>query len=276
MTDWDQLREVGHDVAPPPFESLVGTAGRRDRRARAITATAAVALLVGLGIAVGLPDDDTAEIQPVAPATESTETDGPADDTLPEGVLPLPEPEPGEDHATLSEGRYRVPLSDSLAFDIDVPEGTSAHEDGLYLAKERIIIKTEVAGEEYGVPRDPCTDQTIEPTGPTVDDLVRELRDLPVYEVSRPEPVELGDAAGTYLEARIPAGFDASPCEDGQVQLPANTGTAVNAPPPYIGRWWVLDVDGTRVVVQQNCWRCTAAQVDRDTRPGTIGFAITG
>ncbi|WP_183099699.1 hypothetical protein [Nocardioides pelophilus] len=262
---------------------------RRNHTLRTSVALAAVTALLGACSDSSADTDNKADERPSSssasptdetpadetPADETPAEESPTEESLPDGVLPLPEPEPGEDHATLSEGRYRVPLSDSLAFDIDVPEGTSAHEDGLYLAAEATIIKTEVAGEEYGVPRDPCTDQTIEPTGPTVDDLVRELRDLPVYEVSRPEPVELGDAAGTYLEARIPAGFDASPCEDGQVQLPANTGTAVNAPPPYIGRWWVLDVDGTRVVVQQNCWGCTAAQVDRDTRPQSITFTPT-
>ena len=69
---------------------------------------------------------------------------------LPDGVLPLPGPDPGVEYATLL-GRYRVPLNDTLAFDVDVADRTSAHDDGIFLASGDIILKTEVAGEGYGV-----------------------------------------------------------------------------------------------------------------------------
>ena len=171
-------------------------------------------------------------------------------------------------------GRYRVPLNDTLAFDVDVADRTSAHDDGIFLASGDIILKTEVAGEGYGVPRDPCADHSLDTVGPTVDDLVRAIGDLPVYQVTSPEPVELGGADGTYLEARIPSGYDASQCADGgAVQLPGNPETAVSAPPPYVGRWWILDVDGQRVVVQQNCWGCSADQLTSAPRaPESITF----
>jgi hypothetical protein len=82
--------------------------------------------------------------------------------------------------------------------------------------------------------------------------------------MTTPEPVELGGADGTYIQARIPATYDASTCDgDGVVQLPGNPDTAAGGPPPYLGRWWILDVDGQRVVLQQNCWGCTPAQLDR-------------
>jgi hypothetical protein len=81
-------------------------------------------------------------------------------------------------YATLPGGRYRIALSDTLTFDVDVPNGSASHVDGTFLAINVFILKTGAAG--------------------------------------------------------------------------------------HLGRWWILDVDGQRVVLQQNCWGCTtAAQLDR-------------
>jgi hypothetical protein len=191
-------------------------------------------------------------------------------------VLPLPERAPGESSVDLAGGRYRVPLDDTLAFEVDVPVGTTAHDDGLFIATKFFVLKTEVAGEAYGLPSDPCTGQYIEPVGPTVEDLVRAIRDLPVYQVTSPEPTGLGGAEGIYVEARVRRTYDASRCDGGAVQLPGNPTTAVSGPPPYIGRWWILDVDGQRVVVQQNCWGCSVREFENAPRtPWTITFTPT-
>ena len=233
MADWEKLREVGHEASPPPFESLVNKAGKRDRRARVVvlTATLAVATTLGFGVAL-VNDDEDAQFQPVKDPSPSISNPS-GDVTLPDGVQALPGPDPGSTFASLGAGRYRISLSDTLAFDVDVPDRTSAHDDGLFLASGPVILKTEVAGEEYGVPRDPCTAHSIDPVGPTLDDLVQAIGDLPVYQVSRPEPVELGGAEGTYLEARIPRTYDASQCADrGSVQLPGNPTTAVGSNRP--------------------------------------------
>ncbi len=212
-------------------------------------------------------DDKAATTPSSSPSSSPTPTDAGTDVALPDGVLALPERPAGASSVDLEPGRYRVALDDTLAFDITLPAGTTAHDDGLFLATETFIIKTELAGEEYGVPRDPCTDQVIEPTGSTVEDLVAALSDLTAYEVSAPEAVELGGAEGAVLEARVPRGYDDTSCTGGAVQLPGNPETAVSGPAPYVGRWWVLDVDGRRVVVQQNCWGCTDREFD--SSPGT-------
>jgi hypothetical protein len=239
-----------------------------------ITARVAVAAAL-LPLVAGCSDDEPAgasrqDSPSVAAADESS---APAAAALPDGVLALPERGPGEDSVTLAAGRYRIPLDDSLAFDVDLPAGTSAHDDGLFLATDSFIVKTELADDEYGVPRDPCTDQVIRPVGGSVDDLVQALAAMPAYQVSTPQPVELGGARGTYLEARVPAGFDDTTCDGGAVQLPGNPDTAVSGPAPYTGRWWVLDVDGRRVVVQQNCWDCGKDAFDRGPKaPQSITF----
>ncbi|RHW27924.1 hypothetical protein D0Z08_06460 [Nocardioides immobilis] len=269
MADWEKLRELTYQVAPPDLASLARTARRRQRRARAFGVLAAL-VLVGGGIgvaAVGDTDRDTLQ-----PAEDPTPT---ITDT-PEDALPLPGRPPGADQVSVDAGRYRIPLSDTLAFEVDLPDETSAHDDGLFLATEDFVVKTEVAGDAYGVPRHPCTDQTIDPAGPTVDDLVQAISNLPLYQTTPPEPVVLGGAEGMYVEARIPRSYDASKCEGDAVQLPGNRETAVSGPPPYIGRWWILDVEGQRVVVQQNCWGCRPDQFDRAPQtPQSITFTPT-
>jgi hypothetical protein len=259
MNDWDQLREVGHGVSPPPFESLVDTAGRRDRRALTIMVTATIAVVTALGFGVALVnDDDDATIQPadepspsVSMATELV--------TLPEGVLALPD---GDD-VPVDAGRYHVPLDDYLAFEVDLPQDASSSSGGLYLASGKNVLKVELAGEKYGVPIDACTAQFVMPVGPTVRDLVEAIRSEPLYRVSRPEPVEIGGAKGTYLEIRVPAGYDALSCEASEVGMPGNPGTSNNMNPGYVGYWWILDVDGQRVVAQQFCDHCAAEEEDR-------------
>ena len=121
MADWDQLREVGHEASPPPFESLVAKAGKRDRRARVVVVAATLAVATALGFGVALVnDDEDAHLQPVKDPSPSISN--PSEDvTLPDGVLALPEPDPAR-LRFLAAGRYRVPLSDTLAFDVDVPD----------------------------------------------------------------------------------------------------------------------------------------------------------
>ncbi|TQK72134.1 MULTISPECIES: hypothetical protein [unclassified Nocardioides] len=239
---------------------------------RTIAARVALAAAL-LPLAAGCSDDEPAEAtQQDGPSVAADRSSAPAAD-LPEGILALPARGPGEDSVSLAAGRYRIPLDDSLAFDVDLPTDTSAHDDGLFLATDSFILKTELAGDQYGVPRDPCTDQTIVPTGPTVDDLVQALTTLPAYQVSPPQPVDLGGAHGTYLEARIPAGYDDTKCDGSAIQLPGNPDTAVSGPAPYTGHWWILDVDGRRVVVQQNCWGCSKKEFARAPEaPQSITF----
>lgn len=230
---------------------------RRSRIFRTPIALAAVSILL---TACSDTEADTNGKADESPASTSSPTEGIA---LPDGVLPLPEPDEGEEPAPLDAGRYHVPLSDSLAVEVDLPQNTTAHNDGLYLELEGSILKVEDAGDEYGVPTDPCSNQFVVPVGPTVQDLVDAIRDRPIYRVSRPEPVEVGGAEGTYLEIRIPAGYDSTLCEGGQVGLPGNPGTSNNMPPGYVGDWWILDVDGQRAVVQQLCEQCDADARDR-------------
>jgi hypothetical protein len=257
MADWENLRELTQQVVPPDFGSLERTATRRRRRSRVAVGVFAALVLVGGGVGIAALDDDPgqAPLQPVEDPSGPTVPD-------PGSVRDLPDAPPGQRAVELDGGRYEIPLTDTLAFDIDVPDMTTAHDDGMFLATRDFIVKTEAAPEGYGVPAHPCTEHRIEPVGPTVDDLVGALDELPVYRTTRPEPVRLGGGEGFYIEARVPRAYDASRCEGrGEVELPGNPETVVAGPPPYVGRWWILDVAGQRVVVQQNCWGCTFDQL---------------
>jgi hypothetical protein len=263
MADWEELRELTHQMAPPDFESLAWTARHRQRRARAALGVFAGLVLFGGGIGVAaVVDDDKQILQPA----------GDPSSDLPDGVLALPDDDPGEDFASLDAGRYRIALDDTLAFDVDVPDKTYSHSDGLFLSTGPVVLKTEIAGESYGVPDNACQDNDIEAVGPTVTDLVTAIHDTRPYRVSAPEHVRFAGARGTYLEIRIPAGYDATPCHDHLVALPGNPGTYNNLEPGYIGKWWILDVDGQRVVVQQNCL-CAPQRLDgADSIPRSIAF----
>ena len=262
MTDWDQLREVGHQVSPPPFDTLVSTARKRDRRGRVVTGALALAVVATLGIGIRMAGDG-GDAQPVKDPSDPVSTDQVA---LPEGVLRLPAPGPADEITIAEPGRYRVPLGDVGSFDIDLPQGSSVSGDGLYTTLGSTTLKTELAGESYGVPADPCHSyRDVQPAGPTVDDLVSAIRNEPAYRVSRREAVEIDGAAGQYLEIRLPAEYDVSTCTENQLGLPGNVGSNNNMEPGYVGRWWILDVAGQRTVLQAFCAPCEAPTTEEVT-----------
>jgi hypothetical protein len=243
---------------------------RRIQTLRTPLALAAVGILLAACSENAADANDKAGSAPSSSAEESSAPTAEVD--LPDGVLALPDDDPGEDFASLDAGRYRIALDDTLAFDVDVPDKTYSHSDGLFLSTGPVVLKTEIAGESYGVPDNACQDNDIEAVGPTVTDLVTAIHDTRPYRVSAPEHVRFAGARGTYLEIRIPAGYDATPCHDHLVALPGNPGTYNNLEPGYIGKWWILDVDGQRVVVQQNCL-CAPQRLDgADSIPRSIAF----
>lgn len=222
--------------------------------------------LAAVGALLAGCSEDTADAQGDARDTGSDSSSSPAAASpRPAGVKALPEK--GAD-SVLDAGRYRVPLNDNLAYEIDLPQGTLTDGDPLYIQADKTIIKSEIAGNEYGIPTDPCGAYgDIDATGPTVEDLVTAIRNEPTYQVDRPRPVTIDGAPGQHLQIRIPAGYDATDCTDQQLGLPGNPVTNNNMEPGYLGHWWILDVDGQRVVLQTLCAGCDtdAAAAFNDT-----------
>jgi hypothetical protein len=232
-----------------------------------IALAAAGALLAACADSDADPTAETADASAVQ-ATSPTPTDEGSTQTdqvgLPAGVLPLPEPDVRDEAVVTEAGRYRIRLSDTLSADVDLPVETVVNSDGLYLQLGDGLVKVEAAGQRYGVPPDPChAFNDIQPAGTTDQDLVTAIRNQPLYRTSRPAAVTIGGTTGRHLQLRVPRGFDASTCTDGQVGLPGNPGSSNNMEPGYAGHWWILDAAGQRAVVQTYCDQCDPSTSSR-------------
>ena len=87
------------------------------------------------------------------------------------------------------------------------------------------------------------------PVGPTVDDFVNAAVDLPGYTVTEPTDVTLLGYSGKYLELTGPASV--ADCEDGFAhgwETQYNE-TAQDLADGQHERLWVMDIDGTRLVI---------------------------
>jgi hypothetical protein len=87
------------------------------------------------------------------------------------------------------------------------------------------------------------------PVGPTVDDFVTALADVPGYQVTAPTDVTLLGYTGKYVELVGPASV--ADCTDGFAHA---WQTEFNETAQYLAdgqheRLWILDIDGTRVVI---------------------------
>ena len=101
-----------------------------------------------------------------------------------------------------------------------------------------------------GVHKDPCARSgPVSPAGDTVDDLAAALDDQKLTTATDPLPVAIDGHDGLYLEVSTPAKLDYGTChEDGLViwdDAPAWS-------EPEVTRFWILDVDGQRVVLTLN------------------------
>jgi hypothetical protein len=213
------------------------------------------------------------------PAPAAAEVMAPSPTPAP--VVRLPQTST-DDRTVLAEGRYELAVldADSLWYRVDVPDRWES-QGGMFLhppGSGRAAFLVAGAAETLGVARQPCRDHNKAPTGPGVGDLVQAMADQPVLEVSRPVPVRLDAAQGQYIEVRVPEAFDARACEQGLGNVGffgTGSGDMWSGRPGYLGQWWVLDVDGQRIVVmpwcQQPCAGTTAG--DLKTMAQSIHFS---
>ena len=101
---------------------------------------------------------------------------------------------------------------------------------------------------------DPCARAGKPPKlAPSVEGFARALVDQRVTATTTPVPVSLDGHEGVYLELSVPAGFDSGACRDEELILWAPEGAeSAGAEPSSVSRYWVLDVDGRRVVLVMN------------------------
>lgn len=103
---------------------------------------------------------------------------------------------------------------------------------------------------------DPCDVATAEVVGPTVTDLAAALvrQSGPS---TRPVPIRLDHHDGLYLEVTVPRGRDLTACTGGEYPLWRTGPDMLHAHsdrPGIVHHLWVLDVDGTRVVVDASSY----------------------
>ena len=192
-------------------------------------------LTLGLVLVAGCSGDPTT---PVARESPSSDASG-------AGVFSTESPRALRDRPShaLEPGTYRMSYdaSGSPAMLVDVPEG--------WVEEARWYVVSD-DGEEFlgiystdAVPRDACDSGTEVAPGPTVDDLVAALVAQRSTRTSRPRRVTLAGQRGVHLVVHGPADLDR--CRSAP-ELVRGRGLYVDG---QVDELWVLDVHGTRVVV---------------------------
>ncbi len=106
---------------------------------------------------------------------------------------------------------------------------------------------------------DPCQWALLDPpVGPTVDDLASALADSPVFQATGARDVTVDGFEGKYIEFTVPD-YDEDECRRGRFGLwkedgPGGVGTGIRPnlwaqSPDQHNQVWILDVDGTRLVI---------------------------
>jgi hypothetical protein len=116
---------------------------------------------------------------------------------------------------------------------------------------------------------DPCQWVEVDPPpGPTVDDLAAAYADVPVLNPTAATDVTVDGFHGKQIEFTVPD-FNEDECRDGRYgifQEPGWAGRGPNywaqAPQQYL-RLWILDINGTRLVIAATSYPDTSQQ-DRD------------
>jgi hypothetical protein len=225
------------------------------------------AALMGACTSNGSKDADG---QSVAEQTSSTTTTPTSEPTFtymsaPGEVFLLPK---DSDFGTMRAGRYQAwRIGSPIRYEVDVPDGwrvlagtylnapTDGH--GIFFVASLPKHRTELAVH-------PCRDHSLRLVGPTVRDFTRAMQEQPGWEVSAPRPVTLDGNKGMYFEIELPGSVNPARCVDGAVSEYEAGRDGMATTRSYKGRWWVLEVDGQRLVVMARCYD-TCSELDLET-----------
>ena len=188
-----------------------------------------------------------------------TYTSGPGE------VFRLPD---DSDFGTVRAGRYQARrIGSPLPYQVDVPDGWRVLA-GTYLNAPTdghgIFFVASLPKDRTDLAVHPCRDHTLWRVGPSVRDFTRAMRRQPVWRVSTPRAVSLDGHKGLYFEIELPARVDPARCVDGAVSEYESGQDGMATTRSYRGRWWVLEVDGERLVVMARCYD-TCSEADLDT-----------
>jgi hypothetical protein len=245
-------------------------------------AAAAVVVVAVIGINV-LPREGSVGVAPTpsstpSPSASPSQSPSPSPATFPDGPLPA------GSYATqpfAGTGGYAGGLcmgqagcidpgaeDDSIRITFTVPDGWAGIGGTIYRAVEN---NSPPGGAGLLFSRGPwlysqlCQGPGPDiPTGSTVDDFVNALVEHPDLDVTSPVDVTLAGYSGKYLELQAPANIATNQDNPGPDEC---AGYFVWEPgiyaqgPNHLWHIWVLDVDGTRVVVRSDTYPGTTAEV---------------
>jgi hypothetical protein len=149
------------------------------------------------------------------------------------------------------------PISDeSIHLAIDVPSGWSGVVPAAVWIDENAAPGGAALGIGFGgnLPRDPCTTVDLIDTGSTVDGFANAIANHPVLDATDPVDVSLDGYSGKYIDLHLPT--DLSTCAEFR---PWEPGIYAQGP-SHQWHLWILDVAGTRVVVQAMDYPGTSPQ----------------
>jgi hypothetical protein len=223
----------------------------------AIAAVVLGAALLGRGPNIGgEPESPTETPQTTSSPASSAVT------ALPDGVL-LP-------------GTYSVRPQDISAPRVLLTVPAGWYGRGFSISKNDSIDAPGGAGVilwggPFNVYEDPCrwsTSLPSSPTGPSVDELATALAAQPMRDATAATDITLDGYSGKALELTVPAdlGFDAATgfadCDEGGYRSwisPDGLSFREHQAPGQHDRLWVVDVEGTRVVIDATFYAGTSA-----------------
>jgi len=110
---------------------------------------------------------------------------------------------------------------------------------------------------------DPCKHVAGPPVGPSVDDLVRAFESVPALGPTPATDVTIGGVTARHLTLRLDEDVQFGACEGGQFQMWAWQGEPIRYVPggyhAVEDELWILEVDGTRVVLDASLAERTPA-----------------
>ena len=122
-----------------------------------------------------------------------------------------------------------------------------------------------VTAEVVNIYADPCQWERVAPFGPTVDDLVAAWANVPGFDATATRDVTVDGYAGKQIEFTVPV-YTEDECIQ-EVYGIWKEARSSNAGPNYIAQGpnahhqvWILDVDGTRLVIAASYFPDTSPQ----------------
>jgi hypothetical protein len=231
---------------------------RKANRNKKIGALALVAVLVVVGVVVGISTLRSGDEGKVIPGSAPTPTATPIPSSLHSGVL-----EPG----TYVVSTLDPDFDASYRITMDVPDGYTGFTDGSGVAKlgriGQMAVTAWVIGDVYA---DPCRWETTlldPPPGSSVDALVAALVAQKGLRVSTPTDITVDGFAGTSMERTVRAGTIAD-CDGVHFRpwLGTDGGERYLEPGEH-DMLWIIDVDGVPLLIDASLGAAGTSAQDR-------------